>query len=176
MSNELVSTYVPKVPIWRRGVAFLIDFVVVGMLSSLLGMNQFAQGVLFFLAWLGLRVLWVAKNQGQSLGRWALDMRVIDAQYRSTPGLAELTKREGIAGVAAGLALIGIINLSPAAGWSPLLLVPLLLDLGVAFLDKFQQQAIHDRIAQTMVVQTQRGYSLDLKVKKLLADARRYMK
>ena len=37
-------------------------------------------------------------------------------------------------------------------------------------------QAFHDRIARTVVAQTRRGYSLDLKVKKLIAQSRQRVK
>jgi len=41
---------------------------------------QFAQVVVFVLAWWGAAVLLVYRNQGQSLGRWALDMKVLDPE------------------------------------------------------------------------------------------------
>jgi hypothetical protein len=57
-----------------------------------------------------------------------------------------------------------------------LLLLPLAIDCSVANFDPQLQQAFHDRIAGTMVVATRRGYSLDLKVKRWVAQLRRFVK
>ena len=73
----------PRAPLWRRGAALAIDGIVVGIPSSL-GSPGF-QFVGFALLWAILRMVVVAKNQGQSLGRWALDMRVIDGEFGRTP-------------------------------------------------------------------------------------------
>ncbi|MGI0488011.1 RDD family protein [Pantanalinema rosaneae CENA516] len=164
----------PRVPLPRRIAAFAIDVVVIGLLSLLLGQQFY--GVLFMLLWLGLRVLVVAKNKGQSLGRWALDMKVINPQYRAIPGLLELTKRETITGLGALLAWIGLVNLSPTNGLLLVLPIPLLVDCSFAFTDAEYRQAFHDRMAQTIVVQTRRGYSLDIKLRRLFAQAGRRMK
>ncbi|MGK7876948.1 MAG: RDD family protein [Xenococcaceae cyanobacterium] len=164
----------PKVPIERRTAAFLIDFVTVWLVSSLAGIAL--QWLVFILAWLALRVLVVEKNQGQSLGRWALDMKVIDARFNKIPGLVALAKREGIICFGAFLAMIGL-NINFRNGISMLLLIsPLLADCGFAFADEQLSQAFHDRIAQTIVIQTRRGFSLDLRLKKLLAQLKHNMR
>lgn len=155
----------PKVPIERRAYAFLLDFVAIWFLSSFF--RGISQGIVFIIAWLALRIVIVEKNQGQSLGSWAFDMKVIDARFNKIPGLKELAKREGILGGTALLALLGL-NINLSNGLSMLLLMtPLLIDCGLALGDEELSQAFHDRIAGTIVAQTRRGFSLDLRLKKL---------
>ncbi|AFZ14585.1 RDD domain containing protein [Crinalium epipsammum PCC 9333] len=176
MNDQLGYSRFPKVPIQRRVAAFIIDFLAVSILSVLLGGTLFANAVIFLLAWLVLRVVLVSKNQGQSLGRYALDMKVVNAKFGKTPGFVDLALREGIAGFVSMLALVGlIIGLSNAISLL-LLISPLVADCGLAFTDADLQQAFHDRISQTQVVATRRGFSLDLKIKKILADTTRNMK
>jgi uncharacterized RDD family membrane protein YckC len=175
MRLEPVHTRFPKVPIERRAAAFFIDFVGAWLVSAILGFNPFLQAVVFLLAWMTLRVVVVSRNQGQSLGRWALDMKVLDAKYSKIPELLTLAKREGILGFCALLAMIGL-SIGLANGISMLVLAtPLAVDCGIALADEENQQAFHDRIAQTAVIQTRRGYSLDLRLKKLVAQVRRRM-
>jgi uncharacterized RDD family membrane protein YckC len=168
--EHLYSRY-PKVPIERRAAAFLIDFFGVWLVSSFV-VGLVFRAIVFILLWLVLRVVLVSSNQGQSLGRWALDMKVLDVRGR-IPELLALVKREGILGVSAALATIGL-SVGLANGISLLLLsAPLAADCGVAFADAEAQQAFHDRIAGTIVIQTRRGFSLDIRLKKLLAQVRR---
>jgi len=176
MRNEPGYTRFPKVPIQRRAAAFLIDFVAVWLVTSLLGGNTASQVLVFTVAWSLLRVVLVAQNQGQSLGRYALDMKVVNANYGKTPGFVDLAKREGLTGFASLLALLGI-KIGLRNGVSLLLLAaPLVADFGVAAIDSSLQQALHDRLAQTLVVATRRGFSLDLRIKKWVAQATRSMK
>lgn len=168
---------VPKVPLDRRSYAFGIDFLTVFLISfpfkaATVGIS-ISQLIVFVLAWLGLRVILVTKNQGQSLGRWAMDLKVVDAKFRKTPGLFELSKREGTLGCFALLAVIGL-EIGLWNGISLLLLAsPLGVDCGLAFSDTQLRQALHDRIANTLVVPTRRGYSLDLRAKRFLTQFRR---
>ncbi len=155
----------PKVPLDRRAYAFLLDFLSIWFISSFF--RGFLQGLVFVIGWLALRVILVEKNRGQSLGSWAFDMKVIDVRFSKIPGLTELGKREGILGGAALLAMIGL-KINFRNGLSMLLLIaPLLVDCGIAFGDQELNQAFHDRIGDTVVVQTRRGFSLDLRLKKL---------
>lgn len=57
-----------------------------------------------------------------------------------------------------------------------LLMVPLAIDCGIALADTPLRQTFHDRITRTVMVTTRRGYSLDIKVKRLLAEVRHYMR
>ncbi|BBA80083.1 hypothetical protein RGRSB_1685 [cyanobacterium endosymbiont of Rhopalodia gibberula] len=155
----------PKVPLDRRTYAFVLDFVTIWFVSSFF--RGILQGLIFIICWLTLRVILVEKNQGQSLGSWAFDIKVIDVQFSKIPGLIELAKREGILGVVALLAMIGL-RISFRNGLSMLLLtMPLLVDCGIVLGDQELNQAFHDRIAGTIVVPANRGFSLDLRLKRL---------
>lgn len=175
MRFEPVDTRFPKVPIERRAAAFLIDFVGVWLVSAILGFNPLIQIVVFMATWMALRVVVVERNQGQSLGRWAFDMKVLDVKERKLPEMLALAKREGILGGCALLAMIGL-NIGLANAMSMLLLVaPLVGDCSIALTSEGVSQAFHDRIAQTVIIPTRRGYSLDLRLKKIFAQVRRYM-
>ena len=169
---EPKNSDLPKVPFERRTGAFLIDFVAVWLLSSFFGAFQW---LIFLLAWLGMRVVLVDKNQGQSLGRWALDMAIIELRFERVPDLLTLSKREGMVGFAAMLAMFGF-QINFANGLSMLLLnIPILVDCLAAFVDEEFNQALHDRFTDTMIVPTQRGFSLDLRLKKIFAELKRNM-
>ncbi|NJL10982.1 MAG: RDD family protein [Calothrix sp. SM1_7_51] len=165
--------YFPKAEVGRRAMALGTDFLAVWVLSSLLGSLAFgvqlAQILIFILVWFLLRVLLVYNNQGQSLGRWAFDMKVLEADRERgrIPSLLALTKREAIIGAGALGVSIALSNLSQ----NPtviLLVIPLVIDCSTAFSDREFKQALHDRFAGTMIVSSQRGYSLDIKVKRLV--------
>lgn len=163
----------PKVPIDRRIAAFAIDFLTVWFISSFFGATL--QWLVFILLWLGMRLLLVDKNQGQSLGRWALDMKVIDPRFNRVPDLVGLAKREGALSILAMLAMFGLqINFKNGLSML-LLLAPLLVDCAIAIVDENYNQALHDRLAQTAIAQTKRGFSLDLRVKKIVAQIRSNM-
>jgi uncharacterized RDD family membrane protein YckC len=161
----------PKVPIERRVAAFGIDFVTVWFVSSFF--VDALQWLVFIVGWFALRVLLVDKNKGQSLGRYALDMKVIDPRLNKVPTLITLAKREGIVGFAAMLAMFGL-EINFINGLSMLLLIsPLLVDCCAAFADEQFAQAFHDRAAETIVIQTRRGFSLDLRLKKVYFEVKR---
>ncbi len=170
--NNLGNGDFPKVPFERRIGAFLIDFVAVWLLSSFFGSFQW---LIFLLAWLGMRVVLADKNQGQSLGRWALNMRVIDFRYERMPELMTLVKRESIVGFAAMLAMYGFQGIVKGLLYILLLNVPLLVDCLAALVDADFNQALHDRFTDTVIVPTQRGFSLDLRLKKIFAELKKNM-
>ena len=176
MSYEIIPQ-TPKAPLGRRVAAFCIDAGAIWLLSALSSNNWFL-GILFFvLFWIAIRVFVVAKNQGQSLGRWAFDMRVVDMRFNRTPGILELFKREGPLGVAAALAVQGVSGLTSGNAGVLMLFLPLFVDWVVALVDTDRyQQAFHDQIAQTIVIGARRGYSLDIKVRWLIDKAQRYMR
>ena len=66
----------PKAPFERRAYAFLIDFILVWLISSLVT-NLFLEFIVFTFLWLALRAIVVQANKGQSLGRWAMDLKII---------------------------------------------------------------------------------------------------
>ncbi|MBD2499270.1 RDD family protein [Anabaena azotica] len=178
--ERIPKKYYPKADLWRRGFALGLDFLGVWLVSSLLGSSglgiQFVQIFVFILAWLILRVLVVYNNQGQSLGRWAFDLKVLEVEDGEVvpriPQLLALWKREVIIGFGALLVSIALdnIRLNPTA---ILLVIPLAIDCGAAFSDTQMRQAWHDRYAGTFIVSSRRGYSLDLKIKRLVESLQR---
>ena len=166
----------PKVPLDRRVGAFAIDFLSVWFISSFFASNLFFQWLVFLPAWLIMRVLIVEKNRGQSLGRWAFDIKVIDPRFNRLPDLLALVKREMITGCGSALAIAGL-QINVRNGLSMLLLLtPLAIDCSLALLDEANNLAFHDRIGETFMVQTERGFSLDLRLKKILGQIQRSMR
>lgn len=168
MSSDLVPLQ-PKVTIGRRAAAFCIDAIAVWVPSLLLGANPIVQTIFFVLLWLIMRVAIVRKNKGQSLGRWAVDIKIVDPRLDRTPGLQELAKREALLGACAALAFAGVGGLTSTNAGVLLLMLPLAIDCSAAFTDTARfPQAFHDRLGGTIVTGTRRGYSLDIKVRRLL--------
>jgi len=171
MDNDRAIARLPKVQIWRRGAALFIDYWAVSLVSSLATSSSepgvgIDEALLFLLLWLGMRIILVTMNQGQSLGRWALDMKVVDTRFGRVPELVDLFKREGLMGIEVLLVYIGLEYIRPGSGIGLFLLLPLAIDCSLVNTDPFAKQAFHDRIAGTFVCATRRGYSLDLKVKR----------
>ena len=166
----------PKVPLDRRVGAFAIDFLSVWFISSFFASNLFFQWLVFLRGWLIMRVLIAEKNRGQSLGRWAFDIKVIDPRFNRLPELLALVKREMITGCGSALAIAGL-QINVRNGLSMLLLLtPLAIDCSLALLDEANNLAGHDRISETFIVQTERGFSLDLRLKKILGQIQRSMR
>lgn len=181
MRSDHTAPRLPRAPLWRRACAFTIDFLGAWFVSSLaLGNSSAAQllrPLLFLLAWLALRVFVPYRNQGQSLGRWIFDMKVINPEFLRSADWLSLLKREGYLAFSALFVAIGLSSWRLVReGWIVLLVVPLALDLGLAIADSLNQHALHDRLAGTSVIQSSRGYSLDLKLKRLLAEVSRRVK
>ncbi len=166
----------PKAPLDRRTGAFAIDFLSVWFISSFFASNLFFQWLVFLPTWFIWRVLIVEKNQGQSLGNWAFDIKVIDPRFNRVPDLLALVKREAIIGCGSALAIAGLqINVSNGLSML-LLLAPLAIDCSLALLDEANNLAFHDRVAETFMVQTERGFSLDLRLKKIFGQIQRNMR
>lgn len=160
---------VPKAPFERRAYAFLIDFIIVWIFSSLVT-NIFLEFVIFLLLWFILRVIIVQVNKGQTLGRTAMDLKIADIRRKRLPSMVSLSKREGIIAVIAFLAMIGLkINFKDSLLMF-LLLTPIIVDGVTIFADEEYNQAFHDRISDTIIIQTRRGISLDLRLKKLFKE------
>lgn len=180
MDNDRVIARLPKVPTWRRGAALLIDYWAVSLVSSLATSSSepgvgVDEALLFLLLWLGMRIILVTMNQGQSLGRWALDMKVVDIRFGRIPELVDLFKREGLMGIEALLVHIGLEYIRPGSGVGLFLLLPLGIDCSLVNTDPFAKQTFHDRIAGTFICATRRGYSLDLKIKRWYRLGRRWL-
>ena len=165
----------PKVPIDRRAWAFIVDFLSIWFISLFFASNIFFQWLVFIPAWLISRVVIVEKNRGQSLGNWAFDIKIIDPRFNRIPELKNLAKREGMLAIGAALAIAGLQNFT--SGLSLLLLLtPLAVDCSLALIDEETNLAGHDRISQTFLVQTERGFSLDLRLKKIFGQIQRSMR
>jgi hypothetical protein len=164
----------PKVPFDRRIGAFAIDFLAAWLISSFFG--KILQWLVFLVVWSIGRIAIVDRNEGQSLGSWAFDIKVLDSRFNRVPDLVTLAKREAVLGLAAMLAMSGIqINVNNGLSML-LLLTPLLIDCGFAFADEDLNRALHDRLAQTIIIQTKRGFSLDLRLKKIFAQIQKSMR
>ncbi|HLP90610.1 MAG TPA: RDD family protein [Nostocaceae cyanobacterium] len=170
----------PKAELSRRGMAWTVDLLSVWLISATLGSNKIGvnltQILVFILAWLVLRIIIVYNNHGQSLGRWAVDLKILEVVngeiVNRIPQLRSLLIREGILCVLSLLVAIALGNIisNPTA---ILFILPLALDCGAAVSDTQKQQTWHDRYAKTVIVSSQRGYSLDLKVKRLVEKLQR---
>jgi hypothetical protein len=99
-------------------------------------------------------------------------MRVLEVERLRVPDLQALLKRESIIGLGALLLAIALSNIirNPTA---ILLILPLAIDCGTAVSDTQLRQALHDRYARTIIVSASRGYSLDIKVKRMLETLQR---
>ncbi|MBU7586752.1 MAG: RDD family protein [Nostoc sp. TH1S01] len=178
--ERIPQKHYPKAEIWRRGLALGLDFLGAWLVSSLFGSSslgiQFVQILVFIFCWLILRVVVVFNNQGQSLGRWAFDLKILEVENGQVvgriPELLALVKREAIIGFGALLVSIALGNLR-ANPTAILLLLPLAIDCGAAFSDPQLRQALHDRYARTFIVSSRRGYSLDIKIKRLVDTLQR---
>ncbi|MEH2063687.1 MAG: RDD family protein [Nostoc sp.] len=178
--ERVPQKHYPKAEIGRRGMALGLDFLGVWLVSSLLGGGdigiQFVEILVFVILWLVSRVLVPYNNQGQSLGRWAFDLKVLEVEdgqiMGRIPDLLSLVKREAIIGLGALFVSIALSNIR-ANPTAILLIIPLAIDCGSAFSDAQMQQALHDRYCGTFVVSSRRGYSLDIKIKRLVDNIRR---
>lgn len=165
----------PTVPMKRRAGGFLIDLCVVWFLSAIVG-KGFLQFLLFMLFWWALRVVLVEKNKGQSLGGWCMDMKVIDLRYDRAPDLLTSSKGEAIVGFAAYLATCGLALILNNPISTVLLVLPLLANFLVAVGDNEYSQAFHERFTETMTIETDRGFSLDLRLRDLLDEIKDKMR
>lgn len=176
LSDEPVVQRLPRAPIGLRVLAAGIDFLLAWMLSIVGASNQgglqVGQLFAFGVAWYLLRIAVVVKNQGQSPGHWALDMKVLMVQSNRLPGLQELLKRETVVGLGGVFLLIGLHTLGLGA---VVMAVPLMIDGGAALADPIERQTLHDQWAQTVVIYCQRGFSLDLKIRNLISQSRQRM-
>ena len=165
----------PKVPLDRRAWAFATDFLSVWFISAFFATNLIVQWLVFLVCWWALRVLLVDKNRGQSFGNWLFDIKVIDPRFNRIPELLNLFKREAMLGVGSALAIAGLQNFTSGLVML-LLLSPLAVDCSLALIDEETNLAGHDRLAGTFMVQTERGFSLDLRIKKIFGQIQRSMR
>ncbi|MEO0852386.1 MAG: RDD family protein, partial [Cyanobacteria bacterium J06648_11] len=150
----------------RRAGAFALDFGV-GLgaayltqgLASMFGAGAEAVStvgyVSFFGAWLANRGYLQSRPSGQSVGKWLLNIKTVDAETDESPTIIRSMAREGVSSV---------MILTEA------LLVPLGADALFAAFDKEKRQSLHDRAARTKVVNADEGYKLDEKIQEWLDE------
>ncbi|MCM1984348.1 RDD family protein [Lyngbya confervoides] len=164
----------PLADLKRRAAATAIDFGLAWLISSLgsglFGGAIFWAWIIFLLAWYLLRVLWVTNNQGQSPGHWALDMKVVQEKSGRLPSWEGLVRREASLGFACSLLIIALNNSASYGVLLFLLTIPIGFDLWIASTDREWGQTMHDRWGKTVIINTTRGYSLDLKIKQWLKE------
>lgn len=165
MKAELIPDLPPKPPFWRRACAFLLDFLVAWLVTAIISPNIFIHTFFLIVAWLGNRILFVGRNRGQSIGRWAFDMKLIDRRRR-VPNLDMLLRREAMTAGEAVLLLWGLYALFASNSASFLLMIPLVADAIAAWTDNANQQSFHDRYTKTFIASSRHGYSLDVKIQK----------
>lgn len=162
----------------QRNAALLVDFIACAFLGqlieALLGLSNSGLGlVIFGLAWMLNRVFIAGKNQGQSLGRWLLSIRVVDMMYGKSAGVFELAKREAAIYLCMALVLAGFNSGGLTNTISLFALIPIVIDGVIALADSEKMQTVHDKLGGTIVIVSRKGLQLDQKITKLLGQASR---
>ncbi|MDX2273100.1 MAG: RDD family protein [Cyanobacteriota bacterium] len=109
----------------------------------------------FFAAWLANRGYLQSRPEGQSIGKWLLNIKTIDTETEQSPHVIRSVAREGV---------LSVLILTEA------LVVPLAADALFALFDKEKRQSLHDRAGRTQVVEAETGFHLDEKAVKLLQE------
>jgi uncharacterized RDD family membrane protein YckC len=162
----------------QRNAALIVDFIACAFLGqlieALLGLSNSGLGLgIFGVAWAIDRVFIAGKNQGQSLGRWLMSIRVVDAYYGKSAGVLELLKRESFIylGMAFVLAAFNSGGLTNAI--SLFAVIPIVIDGVIALADSEKVQTVHDKIGGTIVIACRKGLQMDRKITKLFGQASR---
>ncbi|NJN23351.1 MAG: RDD family protein [Acaryochloridaceae cyanobacterium RL_2_7] len=155
--------------IGAAAIDFAIALVVSSIVTSVLGGGALGSWLLFLICWYVIRVLFVLNNQGQSPGHWALDMKVVNQNSGRLPRQEWMLRREGAIGFVCSLLLISLQNQSYGI-LIFVLAIPVGFDGWCASTDRQLGQTLHDRWGKTVVINTLRGYSLDLKIQQWIAD------
>lgn len=109
----------------------------------------------FFGTWLVNRGYFQSRPEGQSFGKWLLNIKTIDTETEQSPTLIRSVAREGVT---------SLFILTEA------LAIPLIADGLFAMFDKEKRQSLHDRAGRTQVVEAEEGFHLDDKAKQYLQD------
>lgn len=154
-----------KLATWQKRLgSFALDF------GLGLGASYLAQGVMalfgagaetvdltgytvFFAAWLINRGYFQSRPEGQSFGKWLLNIKVIDTETDQSPSLIRSVAREGVT---------SLFILTET------LAVPLIADGIFAIFDQQKRQSIHDRAGRTQVIEAEEGFELDQKAVQFL--------
>ena len=139
------------------GVGLGVSYVAQGV-ASMFGAGGEAVAIMgyggFFGAWLANRAYGQSRT-GQSIGKWALNMKTIDTQTDEPPSLIRSVAREGVSALAIA---------------TEALVVPGIADGLLAVFDKEKRQTLHDRAVGTKVIDCTEGYKLDEKLADALED------
>jgi uncharacterized RDD family membrane protein YckC len=168
-------------PLAPRNGAFLIDFLacfmLVQLLQEILGLKGgFLSQALFCLIWLGDRALIAGSTQGQSLGRWAMSLKVVNLNYGKPTGTLDLLKREGLI---LFFLLVIFNSLDPRGMITSLTIfapIPLIIDLAFAIADTTKGQALHDKLSDSITIFSKKGLQLDQKLVKFFSFLNRTLK
>ncbi len=155
----------------QRILAFAIDFFGCSFVSQFIEAFFNIQGwfrlFVFTLVWFFVRVFFASGNQSQSWGHFALSLKVVDMSNGRPVGAIELAKREGCIFFPLFFLLISLQNFNYQSALPLFLAMPLVVDIAFAFADTRKRQALHDRVANTIVVMSRRGLQLDQKLANL---------
>ncbi|NJL43439.1 MAG: RDD family protein, partial [Pseudanabaena sp. SU_2_4] len=145
------------------------------LIEALLGLSNSGLGLSNFLAWPGCSIVFLSrgKNQGQSLGRWLVSIRVVDMMYGKSAGVFELAKREAAIYLCMALVLAGFNSGGLTNTISFFALIPIVIDGIIALADSEKMQTLHDKLSGTIVIVSRKGLQLDQKIAKLLGQASR---
>jgi uncharacterized RDD family membrane protein YckC len=172
MDFEPAYSRYPLASVNQRLGALIVDFLscwfIAELTQSLLSIASSSplRFIIFLATWFLFRVLVAARAQGQSFGRWLLSIRVIDAEYGKTAGLAAFLKREIFVFVCSLFLIETITSTLIVFAW-----IPFAADAAFAIVDNEKRQAFHDRISSTISIQSRKGFQLDQKLAKLFNQA-----
>ncbi len=152
----------------QRIFAFALDFFGCSFVSQFIEAFFNIQGglrlVVFTLIWGFVRVIFAAGNQSQSWGHYALSLKVVDMSNGRPVGAIELARREGVIFFPLFFLLLSVQNFNYQSALPLFMSLPLVVDIAFAFADSRKRQALHDRVAATIVVMSRRGLQLDQKI------------
>jgi uncharacterized RDD family membrane protein YckC len=167
--NQFEPAYnrLPLASLPTRLGAFIIDFLACFLLAQLvrelLGLSGgFWLQTFFIPIWLSDRAL----ANGQSLGRWAMSLKVVNMNFGKTTGTLALLKREGLILTFLLLVISSLDSNGTITSLTIFAPIPLIVELVFASADTLKRQTIHDRLSESIVVFTRRGLQLDLKLSK----------
>ena len=172
MDFEPAYSRYPLATVNQRLGALIVDFLSCWFISeltvSILSIDPANPLHLFIFisTWFVFRVFIAARAQGQSFGRWLISIRVIDAEYGKTAGLAAFMKREIFVFICSIFLIKTITSTLIVFAW-----IPFVADAAFAIVDNEKRQAFHDRISSTISIQTRKGFAIDEKLGKLFNQA-----
>jgi uncharacterized RDD family membrane protein YckC len=155
----------------QRIFAFALDFGGCVFVSQFIEAFFNIQGglrlLVFTLVWGFVRILFASGNKSQSWGHYALSLKIVDMSNGRPVGAIELAKREGVIFFPLFFVLLSVQNFNYQSALPLFVALPLVVDIAFAFADSRKRQALHDRVAGTIVIMSKRGLQLDQKLANL---------